>query len=126
MFEYIDRLPCTQSQRAPANQDRNLCRGQRCTDMRRHVVAAFGGVAKPRSILRNQPLEKLAEIAAHIRIRILLNCQRYRRVLDENRQQAALNLLRPEPLPHVARDVVEPLASRVYVQLALTLLHSTV
>ncbi len=57
------------------------------TNVRGHIVRAFGGVPIVLIFLGNQALEKVTEIQRDIGVGILLNHQRAGRVLNERREQ---------------------------------------
>ena len=77
---------------------------QRRADVRRHVVRTFGRVPVARVVFRRQALEEIRQIEHHVGIGILLNHQRRRSVLDEDRQQARLEL--PVEATHCATSRV--------------------
>jgi hypothetical protein len=92
--------------------------------MRRHIVRPFVLMPIARIVLRRQPLEIIRQIAHHVRVRVLLNRQRCRRVLHEHRQQSRLNLQRRNPLRHLSRERIKPFSARRNLQCMRVLRHS--
>ena len=71
VFPQVNPLPGPQDEAALDKRDREIHHGQSASDMRGHVVVAFGGVDKQRITVRNKPREKALQIATHIRVSIL-------------------------------------------------------
>ena len=79
--------------------------------MPRHVVRTLDRVPVTRIIFRSDSLKVIRQIQHNIRIGVLLNHQRRRGVLDENRQQSSLNASRGHPLRNLASKRIESLAA---------------
>lgn len=126
VLEYIKSLPGAERELPVTHWNGKLRGCKSCANMGWHIVAAFGGVPEPGRALRDQPLEKFAEVALHIRIGVLLNDERCRRVLDKNRTKPGLYVLSADPFSDLVRDFVQALGSGSNLQVALGLLHSTV
>ena len=76
MFPEINSLPGAQRQAAVHNGDGKINRGQRRTNMRRHVVVPLGCMNIKRIAIGNEPLEESLQIPLHVRVRVLLDQQR--------------------------------------------------
>ncbi len=94
MLKYINTLPCSKQHSMVLDRNRELRLRQSRSDMRGHIVGAFECVPVPALILANQPLEKLIEIEHHIRVGVLLNCERRRRMLNKDGQKTSRYTLR--------------------------------
>ena len=73
--------------------------------MRGHVVGAFGRMPVEPVVLRNDPSKERIEVHEHVRIRILLDHERRRRMADEQRQKAVADLAFRDPGRNLVRDV---------------------
>jgi hypothetical protein len=89
VFEQVDALPAAEREPAVANGNRERNRGECTLDVGRHVVGALRSVRNPlhRRLIRcgHEPAKELDEIAAHVGVGVLLDQQRARRVLHEQR-----------------------------------------
>ncbi len=99
MLAEIDALPGPQSERAAVHRDREARTQQRGLHMRRHVVRAFARVPI-REILRRDRRERRLQVDRHIGVRVLVDRERRRRVLNENLQQRRRRI---EPIPVTPR-----------------------
>jgi len=79
--------------------------------MRRHVVRTFGIVTITRVILGGDALEEVSQVQHHVRIGVLLNHQRCRSVLDEQRQEAGFSFGRSHPRRHLASERIQTLST---------------
>ena len=78
-------------------------------------------------VFRRDPAEEIVQIGDHVRIGVLLNRQRRRRVLDEKRQQAGRDArMWRATAPLLLREIVKPFAASGDVKLRGALNHSTV
>ena len=89
-----------------------------------HVVGAFDGVAVEAIVLGHQANEVLVQVVDDVGVSVLLNGERGRSVLNEDRQQPGGELLIVHPTGDLAADVVEPLAVRADLKTVRGLLHS--
>ena len=110
MIEQVHALPRPQRQPSAFHRNRKLRQSERRANVRRHVVRPFARVPVQAIILRHQPVEKRIQIVHYVRI--LLNGQRRRRVLHEDRQQPALDRAIAQPPGDRPRDFVQPFAVR--------------
>jgi hypothetical protein len=90
MFPQVNALPRAERQ-PPAAQRQAEVHGRECgADVRWHVVRAFEGMSEQRIAVGHEALEKAFEIGAHVRVGVLLNEQRGRRVPQVQRDQTIL------------------------------------
>src|SRR5258708_5561951 len=76
VLEDIDPLPCSKNWLAIEDGYRELRIGERGSDVCGHVVGALHGMAVQFVVFRRQTTEMIVEIGDHVRVGILLNCQR--------------------------------------------------
>ena len=112
VLENVNPLPCSQRQTALLDRNRNLRQSESRPDMCRHVIGTFDGVAIQPRIFRYQAPEERIEIVYHVRIGILLNGERCRRMLQENGEQASADILGRQPLCNRTGDIVQTLPAR--------------
>src|SRR5947209_4219591 len=94
--------------------------------MRGHVVRTFRRVPVMWIVLRRDSLEVVRQIFDNVRIRVLLNAERSRGVLNKQCQQTCLDAATPNPCRDLGSEVVEALAPGADSQPVRELLHSTV
>ena len=73
VFPNINSLPRAECETTGLKRDAEIHRSQRGANVRRHIVIALRSVNENRIAVGNESLEKCVEIAADIRIGILLN-----------------------------------------------------
>ena len=96
---------------------------QRSTNMRRHVVGAFGAVLEQRIAIGNQARKEPLQITHHFRVCVFLNQQACRRMPDKNGQQPFGDLAVTHPALNFARDLDKRTAGRLYLQTGMSLAH---
>ena len=75
--------------------------------MCRHVILTLRRVHKERVAIRRQSREETLQIAAHIRVGILLNQQRGRCMFDMQREQTVLRAILRNPPGYLVGDFVQ-------------------
>src|SRR5436190_18963650 len=93
MFPKINALPSPKAELTAADRDREVHRGERRADMRRHVVVSFGRVDENRVPVGHKPGEELFQIPPHVRVGIFLNEQGRRSVAHMQSHQAVFESL---------------------------------
>jgi hypothetical protein len=88
----VDPLPCTKQQSTVADRRRDGRSHQRRLNVRRHIVGSFNRM-NVWKILRRQFVERALQIGPHIVIRVFVDRDRGRGVLNENMQHSHANLL---------------------------------
>jgi len=73
MLKQVDALPSPERQFAMVNGNRKLRGRERRTNVRRHVIRPFRGVAILPDILRNQARKEIVKVGDHVRIGVFLN-----------------------------------------------------
>ena len=95
--------------------------------MRRHIVGTFGVVTItrrfPQCVFRSDAFEKIRQIQHYVGIGILLNHQRCRGVLDEQRQQTGFRIGRRYPGRHFVRARIQTFSARANFQDVVHLLY---
>lgn len=124
VFEQVNTLPGSEEQPVATDGNIERRRGQRASDMGRHIVGSFALVPVKRVALRNQPGEEIVEIGKNIGIGIFLNQQRRRRMAAEQRQQPGLHGLCPYPAGDLSRHIVKPLSIGLDLEPCLLLILS--
>ena len=117
MLEYIDSLPRPQSHPAANDRDREIGLGQRGSDVRGHVIRAFGVMAITGIVLGSEPLKEIGKIQSYIGIGVLLDHQRGGSVLNEQGEQTLGDFGGCEPSRYIASERIEALASSPYLEL---------
>ena len=112
MLKQIDALPRAQRHSPALHRNRELSGRQGRSNMRGHVIGPFHGVPVQPVILGRKAAEKHIQIVDHIRVGILLNQQRCRCVLHEDRQQSRAHFLLGKPSGNLTGEFVEPFAAR--------------
>ena len=110
VLEHVDALPGPQRHPSADHRNRNARLGECGTDVRGHIVWTFC-IVPVAVFLRSEPLEKIRQIQHHVRIGVLLNHQRRRGVLDEQRQQAGFRFGGSYPRGDFAGARVQTLAA---------------
>ena len=91
MFPEVDSLPGAKRQFAMDDWDAEINRCERSSNVRRHIIVAFGGVLEESIAIRNEAFEETFEIAPHLGIGVLLNEQRSGGVLEMQRGETLSN-----------------------------------
>jgi hypothetical protein len=112
VLENVNPLPGAERHSAIFDRDRELCQRECGADVRRHIVGTFHGVAVQPVVFRRQAAEKSIQVVDHVRIGVLLDGQRGRRVLDEEGQETLTNGLLFQPSRDLTSEFVEPFAAR--------------
>ena len=89
VFEQVNALPRTEDEAAARDWNRHLNGGQRCADVRRHVVRPLVAMTEELVAIGHETNEEALEIATHVRIRILLHDEFGE--VDEEGQQSVFN-----------------------------------
>src|ERR1019366_45151 len=97
MLEEINPLPSAKHQPPRCHGNRELRLRERGSDMRRHVVQAFGAMDIALAIFRRDLLEKPFQIRPDIRAGVLLNQERGGGMAAENREQTSRDLFASNP-----------------------------
>src|SRR5687768_4737747 len=92
MFPDVNPLPGSECQSAIRNGDAHVYSRQSCAHVSRHVVVSFSGMDEERVAIGHEPLKECLEIATHIRVGILLDHERGRRVLKVNCRETGADL----------------------------------
>ncbi len=107
MLPYVNALPRPEHQVAGIDRNRQRRGSQHCLDVRRHIVRTLSRVRIKRIILRDKPVQPLLKIALRGGVRIFLNRQRRRRVLNKDRTKPLNRTrLRHDSL-NVIRNIVQ-------------------
>jgi hypothetical protein len=108
MFKNIQALPGAQ-RHSPADQgngETRLC--ERGANVRGHIIVAFCCMAIFGITLRRQPFEEIAQVEDDVGVGVLLDHQRCRSVLNEDRQQTGGDAGGSKPIRDLASERVEP------------------
>src|SRR5437868_10045764 len=92
VFPKINALPSAEHQPAVGYWNAQIDTAQCRPHMRWHIVVTLSRVVKKRITIGSEAGKKAFQIATHLRIRIFLDQQRGRRVLDVQRQKSCLDL----------------------------------
>ena len=91
MFPEVDALPGAQAEMAVRHRDAQVHRGQGRPDVRRHVVRSLDGVFEQPIAVGHETIEEALEVRADVGIRVFLNDERRRGVLQVQRAEAGPN-----------------------------------
>ena len=100
MLPNVDALPGPENELAARDRDAEVDGRQRSADVRGHIVITFRRVDEHRVAVGHEMLEKGFEVAAHVRIGILLNEERRGSVLQVERASPSSNRFRRRVLQH--------------------------
>jgi len=109
VLEDINTLPGAEIGLAICDGNREMHRGQRGFDVGWHIVRPLEAVLIKSVIFRHQLLEKALKIHAYRWIRILLNDQGRRGVVQKDSQEARSDILGFDKAPDVSGYLVKPL-----------------
>lgn len=127
MFDQIDPLPRSQSHPTAGHRNLQIDRQMRRLDMGRHVIGTFGPMPQigHRRVVgpRHETGQPRHQVALHIRVGVLLNQQRARRMPHEQRQQS---IALRQPIRDPVRDIDQPRSRRVDPQRRLHIRHPVV
>ena len=107
MLPNVDALPGAEDKFAARDWDAQVDSRERSADVRGHVIVAFRRVDEHRVAIGHEMIEKRVKVAAHVRIGILLNDERSRRVLQMERGEARLETAFGDELFNPAGELVE-------------------
>lgn len=110
MLKNINILPDAESQFPIDQGNADLGLGEGGADVGGHVVGTLRGMAVIGIILPHQAAEIIIQIVQHIRVGVLLNDQRRRRVGNKYRQQSGVQPLAADPGGYFPVDVVQTFA----------------
>lgn len=106
MLPQIDALPCAEGESSIANRNGLGCFGERATNVRRHVVRAFV-IVLPASRFGHDVRHPVLQVSKHRRIRIFLDNQACRGVLNEHETQPGGDTALGDHVGYIASDVVK-------------------
>ena len=118
MLPQVDPLPRPECESALDEGDRQRRRRDRRADVGGHVVRTFERVRVVRVAFRDVSIDPLLQVVPGARVRVLLDRQAGRRMLDHDRAQAVVEVrLGDDPL-YVTRELVEAAARCVEFEVA--------
>src|SRR5258707_509270 len=126
MLEQVYTLPGAQRESSVVDRNGKLRLCESGADVRGHVVGTFSRMPIQVRVFRDKAREEIGQVGNHVRIGVLLNHQRRRSVLAENRQQTGFRLLAVKPSVDLAGEFIQPLTVSRDMDLMSVLLHSTV
>ena len=98
MLEDIQALPGPKRKPTAHKWNRKAGLRQGRTDMGSHIVGSFRRMPEIFAVFGYQPFEEVSQVERYVRIRVFLNNQRARSVLDENCQQPVRDSLFANPV----------------------------
>jgi hypothetical protein len=107
MFPKINSLPGAQGELAFHDRNGEVYAGQRGADVGGHVIFAFGSVDEKRVAIGDEPGEEFFEIAADIRVGILLDEEGGRGMAEMKGEEAVLQVVFGEPRGDFVREFIE-------------------
>ena len=116
MLEQIDALPGAKRKPALGDGDRQRHGGERRLDVRGHIVRPFGGVHDPahgRVVGRwHKPAKEGVEVAAYVRVSVLLDQQRAGCVAHEDGEETSICAGALHEVLCFIGELVKPLPAR--------------
>ena len=123
MLEEIDALPSPKRQASINHGNGQMSLRERRAYMCGHVVRPFHGVAIQRIVLRSNAFEEVAQVGNDIRIGVLLNRERRRCMLAEQREESSSDMAPGNPFDDRRSEIVEALARRSDIETRGELFH---
>src|SRR5437660_560699 len=124
VFEHKNALPGSELHFSILNRDGLTGARQNHSDVRWHVVAAFGTVREVIGIFRDEPLEKLFQIAARSGIGIFHDDYAATGVVSKNSDCTASHVGPIELCLQLIGDFVEPLTARANLKSIMMKAHN--
>ena len=124
MLEEVDALPRAEREAPGAHGNSEGGLGERCLDVRRHVVGPLGAVDEERIALGHESLEEGEEVALHVGVGVLLDEERGGGVAAEDGGEPRGDARLGDDGGDVAGDLVQALAVSADVEGVLVLAHA--
>ena len=121
MLPNVNTLPCPENEFPTRDRDAEVDCGQRSADVRGHVVVTLGRVDEHLVAVGDKLLKKGFEVAAYVRIGILLNEQRRGSVLQVECRETRLQTAFRDKFFNTPRELVEAASASRNIQFVNTL-----
>lgn len=107
MLPKINALPSSQRKPSLFDGNRRVDASKRRPNMSRHIVRSLASVHEQSISIRTKPGKKSLQIVPHFRIRIFLNEQRRRGVLNMKSDKSQREFVQRQTTAHIAGDLIK-------------------
>lgn len=107
MLPQVDTLPGSQRERSTHDRYAQVNGGQCCSHVGRHIVSALRGVLKNPVAVWDKPAKEALKIGPNVGIRVFLDQQGGRRVLEPRRKETRLETGLPDESDEFTRELGE-------------------